>query len=94
MNYPYYIVQWTEGRIPCPAHQRMIPAIRRQFESGRIGGRRNVERETDNPEEAKALWNRDRINRRVYVVTQRGCQRRLIRNPDRLKEESGNEYRT
>ena len=85
MNYPYYIVQWSEGRLPCPPQHRMIPAIRKQFESGRIGGRKFVERRTENPEEAKRLWEADRMNRRVYVVKAPNRSRELVRCPWELK---------
>jgi hypothetical protein len=83
MSYPRYIVQWSEGRLPCPP-QFKGTSVRRLFESGKIGGSRNVERETSDPEEAKRLWSEDRFNRRVYVIKKRGRQRELVQKPHEL----------
>jgi len=88
MNYPYYIVQWSEGRLRCPPHQRMISAVKRMYETGRIGGKKLVERQTQSPTEAKNLWAQDRMNRRVYVVKARNRHRELVRRPWELKETS------
>ena len=82
-TYPYYIVQWYEGRLECPIQHRMIPAIRRQFESGRIGGRRNIERQTTDPKEAYQIWQRNRNKHgiAVYIVEAPNRQRKKIMRP-------------
>jgi hypothetical protein len=85
MDYPYYIVQWSEGRLPCPPHLRCT-TIRKDFESGRIGGRKLVEKRTTDPTEAKALWERDRFKREIYIV-ERNRPRRRITQPHRLTKE-------
>ena len=48
MEYPYYIAEWRVGRIgvdEIPLQHRLIPSIRRMYESGQIGGRRLLRKE-------------------------------------------------
>jgi hypothetical protein len=87
MNYPYYIVQWTEGKLPCPPHLRCT-RIRREFEKGNIGGRRMKEIRTEDPAEAQALWERDRFNRSVYIVERPNSPRRKVLRPYNLAKET------
>jgi len=52
VEYPYYIAEWHEGRIgvnEIPLEHRMIPSIRRMYESGQIGGRRVKRLEDHDP---------------------------------------------
>ena len=84
MTYPHYIVQWHEGRLPCPPHLRCT-VMRRQFESGRIGGKRLVEKETPDPAEARRLWEQDRHARNVYVVKAPDTHRVKVREPWSLR---------
>jgi len=85
MNHPYYIVQWYEGRLPCPAHLRCT-VIKREFERGGIGGKRLVEKTTTDPQEAYRLWrqNQYRNGCSVYIVKARNRQRERVRQPHTL----------
>jgi len=84
MNYPYYIVTWHEGRLPCPLQYRGT-VIAKQFTSGHIGGKRHVEKRTDNPREAYRLWNLGRADRVVYEVADRNRPRRRMRTEELAK---------
>ena len=81
MNYPYYIVTWHEGRLPCPPQYRGT-VIQKQFDNGQIGGKRMLEEKTDDPQVAYATWSRDRFKRRIYVVERQGGQRRVMRSTE------------
>lgn len=77
--YPYYIVTWRTGRLPCPPQYAQISSIRRQFETGRIGGSRLHEHRCDTPAEAKQLVQehaQELVN--VYVVDAPGRPRRNV----------------
>lgn len=87
MTHPYYIVQWSEGRLPCPPHLRCT-SLRKEFERGSVGGKRLVERRVTDPEEAKRLWKRDRFNREVYVVQRPDAPRKRVRRPHTLTKET------
>lgn len=77
MEYPHYIVTWIEGRLPCPPQYRGT-VIQREFDRGRIGGRRMVEKAVQTPQEALRILNKDRMSRTVYeVASPRMCRRRL-----------------
>ena len=76
MNYPYYIITKREGRLPCPPQYRGT-VIAKEFTSGRIGGTRNVEHRTEDPQEAYAAWLRDRMNTTIYEVNMGGPRRRV-----------------
>jgi hypothetical protein len=78
MNYPYFIVSWYEGRLPCPPQYRGT-VIAKQFNNGQIGGKRLCEKQTECPQEAYNLWAKDRFNRSVIIVERRGGQRRRVR---------------
>lgn len=80
MNYPYYIVTWQEGRLPCPPQYKGT-VIQRQFDKGHIGGRRNIEKKVQTPKEALQLLRQDRFNRTVYQVASRNSCRKRIRLP-------------
>lgn len=78
-HYPYYIVTWRTGRLPCPPQYAMISSIRRQFETGRIGGSRLHERRCATPAEAKQLaqeHSQELVN--VYVVDAPGRPQRNV----------------
>ena len=80
-QYPYYIVQWREGRLPCPSRYRQVGAIRRMFDRGKIGGSRLVSREFTDPEQARRAVlevRRDGHNPEVLIVDRPGAQRRRI----------------
>jgi hypothetical protein len=77
-RYPYYIVTWTEGRLKCPEEWKRSP-LRRQFEKGIIGGRKNREERVETPQEALRIVNEDRMERRVYVVQAPQTPRRGLR---------------
>lgn len=77
--YPYYIVTWRTGRLPCPAQYAQIPAIRQQFESGRIGGSRLHEQQCATPAEAKHVAQAHlQESVTVYVVDAPGRSRRCV----------------
>jgi len=71
--YPYWIVEWSEGKLPVPPQYAHTP-IAKMFESGRIGGRRMVETE------ALDVWrrNRDKDMLEVYLVGAPGTPRRRV----------------
>ena len=84
MNYPKFIITWTEGRIPCPPQYRGT-VIAKQFTSGHIGGKRVKEHTTDDPMEAVREYNKDLWNRTAYMIPERGRQRQRIRIEQLLK---------
>lgn len=80
-TYPYYIVTWTEGRLPCPPHYRMLPVLRRMFESGQLGGRRRCEEDftsTIGVTQKVHQLKRDGKHPEVYVVRSARTQRHRI----------------
>jgi len=77
MEYPYYIVTWQEGRLPCPPQYKGT-VIERQFERGQIGGSRTVEKRVQTPHEALRILMQDRMRRTVYQVRDRGSQRHRL----------------
>jgi len=77
MQYPYYIVQEREGRLPCPPQYRNT-TIAKEFTSGRIGGSRLKENKTTDPQEAYATWSRNR-QATIYIVEGQGRPRRRVR---------------
>jgi len=94
MNYPYYIITWQEGKLPCPPQYRGT-VIQRQFDKGHIGGRRNVEKRVTTPQEALRIFNQDRTQRTVYEVKSPQTQRRRLRYEElqRLVREAEEEKR-
>jgi hypothetical protein len=89
MDYPHYIVTWSEGRLPCPPQYRGT-VIQRQFDNGRIGGRKNIEKRVQTASEAFRMLCQDRMNRTVYEVPARNRYRRRLRfsEIERLARES------
>ena len=80
-QYPYFIVQWREGRLPCPLQYRQVGAIRRMFNQGTIGGSRLVSREFTNSDNARRAALQARRNGRapeILTVERPGAQRRRI----------------
>lgn len=78
-TYPYYIVTWRTGRLPCPPQYAQISSIRRQFESGRIGGTRVHEDRCDTTAEAKRVaYEHRQQSVSVYVVDAPGRPRRFV----------------
>jgi len=84
--YPYYIVEWSEGRLQAPPQYRHTP-VGRMFERGQIGGRRVVEREAGTAEEALELWrrNRDKQSIEVFLVRAPNSPRQRVQ-PERLAD--------
>lgn len=76
MTYPYWVVEWSEGRLPAPLHVRGT-MIAKMFDDGRIGGRR--QRESEHTDLEDALWaltqHRDSV---LWEVTARGRQRQRV----------------
>lgn len=81
MKHPHYIVTWSEGRLPCPPQYRGT-VVQKEFDKGRIGGRRNIERRVETPQEALRLLNEDRFNRIVYEVASPRTYRRRLRHDE------------
>ena len=82
MRYPYYIVEWTEGRLAgyTPPHLRGTP-IAKMFKSGRIGGKRRHERTFHDLREAIRELDQHRSTSELLVVEGPRQQRKRIRNP-------------
>jgi len=83
-TYPYYIVEWHEGRLEAPPHLRHTP-VKKMYDRGQIGGRKLVSHEVDTPEEAIDLWRRntDKQMIEILVVRAPGAPRERV-NPERL----------
>jgi hypothetical protein len=81
-EYPHFVVQVWKGRLPTPAEYRGT-SIAKQFESGRIGGRKIdvEERYADNPEGRGDLINIIRAERDADVY--------YLRSPRHSRERIG-----
>lgn len=77
--YPYYVVTWRTGRLPCPLQYVQIPAIRQQFESGRIGGTQLHTHRCDTVEEVRRVvreHQHESVN--TYIVDAPGRPQRAV----------------
>lgn len=88
-QYPYYIVQTREGRLPCPPQYKHT-VIEKEFTSGRIGGRKLKEETSTDPQEVYALWLRSNRQATIYEVPARNRQRRRVRIDEIQRKMKGN----
>lgn len=89
MNYPYYIVQTREGRLPCPPQYKHT-SIEKEFTSGRIGGKKTLEDRTTDLDEVYALWLRSNRRADIYEVARPNSPRRRMRIEEVMRKRRGN----
>ena len=83
--YPYWLIVTYTGRLPVPLEFKGTP-IAREFESGRIGGKKSQENKAFNLTEALRLFNQNRFGRQepeVFFVPGPAQLRRKVQHPDR-----------
>lgn len=67
-QYPKYIAVIWEGRLEAPAEYRAVPAIRRMFENGTIGGKKSHEVSSSSVKDLLDTLAREGINPRFDDV--------------------------
>jgi hypothetical protein len=83
MTYPYYIVIHYEGRLPVPLQFRGT-VLAKQFETGRIGGLKAVEKVVTSSAEALRVFRQMKMQdsrTEVYEVTSPNKPRHKILDP-------------